>query len=150
MHIPGHLHVCAMFIRHLAALPQVAESTLDFLQPNLAGLHALFLGLNCDGCDYQVTECWLSLRGIKIYPISTRLLHISAPHITRVRTWVLRSMPCLQGLRHLTQLTRLKITDHMSQAWPLSGGTNVIASLTRLQCLHIPALRDPSPLAALR
>ena len=74
-------------------------------------------------------------------------------HTRLTRTLALQSTSRVQGLVHLTRLTRLEISLSWS-SW--ASGTlllGVVGQLTTLRSLHLPALADwplHSPLSTLR
>lgn len=163
----GHVHGCTcvhMHQRHACCCQthansqigiqldtgsQVSEDNLDGLQAQQAGLLRLSLNilerhqdldaaapcanfkvlLGCMHAEQKATVC--------------RLRSTCGSNIPEA----LMSPSCLQGLGHLTNLTRLTIrTSDVIGCQPLS----VIAGLTSLRCMRLPSPPDPSPLSALR
>jgi hypothetical protein len=132
---------------------KVLEHDVDFLQTH-TGLETLSLGmLTVDqwGFDFEValarTDHVMHCRNASTVSLITLSYAVSRT-ICSIPSDDPRARPsCLQGLTHLTKLTRLDIgMNETIHPYPLS----VVARLTTLQVLCIPPPRDPSHLSALK
>jgi hypothetical protein len=138
-------------------LSQVSGNNLDWLQPQQAGLRMLSLDIwqqEYMKVNFQVagplcgsevlSDCMQKSHSAKVQfraPLQT------AQHIRLDSLEMFRSSSCLQGLCHLTSLTRLEISAVNPRGYhPLSA----VAGLTTLQCLCLPPPHDPSLLSTLR
>ena len=129
---------------------QVPEDNLDGLQPQQAGLSRL--SLNILDHYQEFVDAAPPCANFKVLldrmhaEQKATVCRLHSTHGSKIPE-ALMSPSCLQGLAHLTNLTRLTIrTSDVIGCQPLS----VIAGLTSLRCMRLPSPPDPLPLSSLR